>query len=233
MRILAIIPARGGSKGVPRKNIKLLGGRPLIQYSIDVALLSACFDKIMVSTDDAEIAKISKQLGAEVPELRPPHLANDNSATIDTVIYTLNYYKERGESFDAVCLLQPTCPFRDKIDLESAIHIFSLSEADSLVSVSPIPHQYNPHWAFFENEDKQYLRIATGEKNIIPRRQSLPEAYYRNGSIYLTRVEVIIEKESLYGDKMSYWKMDHSNIVNIDTMTDWIRAENMVNSKLI
>jgi len=227
MKILCIIPARGGSKGVPRKNIKLLGGKPLIQYTIESAQKSRNLNKIMVSTNDEEIAAISEKLGMNVPELRPNRLASDTSPTIDTVLYTLQYYERNGELFDAVCLLQPTSPFRDEGSIDTAIEIFKNTDADSLVSVSKVPHEYNPHWVFEPDPEGKFLQIATGEAEIITRRQALPNAYYRNGSIYLVKTSVVLEQHSLYGKNISFIEMDARYLVNIDTMEDWGRAEHL------
>ncbi len=227
MRILGLIPARGGSKGIPRKNIKLLAGKPLIQYTIDVALQVKQLTKVMVSTDDPEIAEISKSLGAEVPGLRPQELATDESPTVDTVAYTLKLYQDRGEPFDAVCLLQPTCPDRNNKTLKEAIKKFTNSSADSLISVSKVPDHYNPYWVFLPNKDQEYLSLATGGHDIIPRRQDLPIAFYRNGCIYLTRSKVILKQKSLYGKKIGYYNMP-DKLINLDNLEDWIMAESMI-----
>ncbi len=227
MNVLALIPARGGSKGVPRKNIKLLQGKPLIQYSIDACKGSKYISEIMVSTDDQEIAEVSKSLGASVPELRPAHLASDTSPTIDTVVYTLEYYQSKGNHFDAVILIQPTSPLRTSDDIDKAIEIFQSEGNDALISVIPVPHEYNPHWVFVRN-DKGQPMIATGEKEIITRRQNLPPAYIRNGAIYITKSEVIINQKSLYGQSLSMYEMGDDLHVNIDTLEDWMNAEKIM-----
>jgi len=231
LKILGLIPARGGSKGVPRKNIKILGDKPLIQYSIDAAKAAQDIDLVMVSTDDGEIAAISREGGAAVPELRPKHLASDRSPTIDTVIYTLNYYEKQGRHFDAVCLLQPTAPFRTVEDIDKAIATLKRQKTDSLISVLPVPHEYNPHWTFEVDEMQNCLKIATGEDYIIPRRQELPTAYHRNGAIYLTKASVILNQRSLYGESIGYYIMSAENHVNIDTLEDWKKAEDLLQNR--
>lgn len=228
MKVLGVIPARGGSKGVPRKNIKLLCGKPLIKYTIDAAIKSKQFEELIVSTEDEEIATIAKHIGASVPFLRPLHLAADNTPTIDIVIDILNTYKDRGKYFDVICLLQPTNPLRSIHSIKKSINDFYVSGADSLISVREVPHKYNPHWLFTEAKDSRYLSIATGEKNIIPRRQELPKAYYRDGSIYLTKSSILLEKKSLYGEKISFINMKNENYINIDTMEDWAEAERLL-----
>jgi len=191
MRILALIPARGGSKGIPRKNLKKLNGIPLVGYTIAAGLKCKLISKLVVSTEDAEIAEISKSLGAQVPFRRPDVLANDESPTIDTVVHALEYFQSKGEIFDAVCLLQPTIPFRTAESIDEAIRSFADSEADSLISVDKIPHQFNPYWSFIEGKTEGFLERTTGNDHLITRRQDLPKAYYRNGSIYLTKANVI------------------------------------------
>ena len=229
MRILGLITARGGSKGVLRKNVKLLHELPLIGYSIKSALETDLLDDVIVSTEDAEIAKISKQLGAKVPFMRPQELATDNSPTIDTIVYTVKKLQSLGEEYDAICLLQPTTPFRNQKDLVKAIEKFKTTRADSLISVRKVPHQYNPHWVFERTESTPYLTIATGEDRIISRRQELPEAFYRDGSIYLTKVSVIIDEKSLFGKKITYYETKYSPDINIDTLEDWKKAEAYIN----
>lgn len=224
MRILGLIPARGGSKGIPRKNIKVLQGKELIRYSIEVALACPLLDQVMVSTEDQEIAKLSVAAGAEVPYLRPASLAADDSPTIDTLIHALNYFEENNNSFDAICLLQPTVPFRDLSDLNAAIQKFIDSKADSLITVREVPHVYNPHWIYEKNKKTGYLHLAMGEEKIIARRQELPKAYHRDGSVYITKKEVILFQQSIYGKKIVHHMMENSPNINIDTMADWEQA---------
>ena len=224
MRILGLIPARGGSKGIPRKNIKLLHGKELIKYSIEVGLKCEFLSEIVVSTDDEEIAAISKSAGANVPFLRPAHLANDKSPTIDTVIHILKYYEFQNNIFDAVCLLQPTVPFRDTADVSGAIKKFVQSDADSLISVRAVPHVYNPYWIYEEDAESGFLKLSKTSDSIIPRRQDLPKAYHRDGSIYLTKKEIVLQEKSLYGKKIVHYEMNNSPNINIDTMEDWAMA---------
>lgn len=224
MSILCIIPARAGSKGVPGKNIKLLNGIPLLAYTSEIALRSKLLTKVIVSTDDVNISNHAKNLKLEVPFLRPVELAQDNSPTIDTVIHTLRWYSNQNIFFDAVCLLQVTSPFRTVEFLDNAIEKFINSGCDALVSVQKVPHEYNPHWTFEVNSEGN-LTIATGDTQIIPRRQELPLAYHRDGSIYITKSNVILEQNSLYGNSIAYIESDPEFYVNIDTPEDWEKAE--------
>jgi CMP-N,N'-diacetyllegionaminic acid synthase len=223
MRILAIIPARGGSKGVPGKNIKILGGKPLIAYSIQAAQKATLLTDIILSTDSDEIMKVAKGYGLEVPFKRPSSLATDESPTILTVLHTLEYFSAKGIAFDAVCLLQVTNPFRTSEFIDKAIEKFKKSKADSLISVLKVPHEYNPHWVFEENMSGN-LKISTGESEILSRRQDLPVTYYRDGSIYITKTEVLLKQQSLYGKTIAYIEADETRHINIDTIEDWKRA---------
>ena len=224
MRILGLIPARGGSKGVPGKNIRLLGGKPLLAYTAEVALKSRRLEKVILSSDDPGIISIGKSLGLEVPFVRPSQLAEDASPTLPVVLHALDYFEAQGIHFDAVCLLQVTTPFRTVEFLDQAIDKFIASGADSLVSVREVPHQFNPHWTFTVN-DSGFLTIATGDQKIISRRQELPAAFHRDGSIYLTRAEVIKQQRSLLGATIAYLPSPEDFHVNIDTPQDWEHAE--------
>ncbi len=223
-KILAIIPARGGSKGIPGKNIKLLGGKPLLEYTVDSARESRLLSRVILSSDDEAIISLAKSIGLEVPFVRPAHLATDLSGSLELVQHALTFFKDNGALFDAVCLLQPTTPFREKGSIDAAIQRFIDKEVDSLVSVREVPAEFNPHWVF-EADETGCLHIATGEKEIIKRRQELPVAYFRDGSIYLTKTEVILKQESLYGDTIGYIISKNKQFVNLDTPEDWERAE--------
>ena len=227
MKILAIIPARGGSKGVPLKNIKLLNKKPLLQYTSNVALRSKLLSKVILSTDDEAIISVGKKLGIEVPFLRPTNLAKDSSPTLPVIQHALTYLNDNlNEEYEAVCLLQVTSPFRTVEFLDAAIRKFIKCKADSLISVQKVPHEFNPHWTF-EKDQNDYLKIATGDKKLIPRRQDLPDTYHRDGSIYITKVSTIFDQNSLYGNKIAYIESPKEHYVNIDTEDDWKKAELM------
>lgn len=225
MRILGLIPARGGSKGVPKKNIKLLGKIPLIEYTINSAEESNLLTQIVISTDDEEIAIAAEVAGYKPPFVRPTEFAQDTSTSLEVVQHAIAFFESQNVFFDAVCLLQPTNPFREKGSIDIAIQKFINSDADCLVSVLPIPHEYNPHWAF--DEENGFLKIATGDDIIIPRRQELPKAFHRDGSIYITKTSVI-KNGSLYGKSIAYIESNPQFHVNIDTMKDWEKAERLL-----
>ena len=230
MKILGIIPARGGSKGVHRKNIKLLAGKPLLAYTAEVALLCNKIDTVVLSSDDDEIIEIAEKMGVKAPFKRPAELSQDDVPTLPVIQHLLDFYRGNNEEFDAICLLQPTSPMRTLTDLNAAIDKFIASNCESLLSVIPVPHEYNPHWTF-EPDDKGLLHIATGESEIITRRQSLPQAFIRDGSIYLTRSNTIFNG-SLYGKTIAYYQMKTSQSINIDTPEDWKRAEELLKESL-
>lgn len=227
MRVLAVIPARGGSKGVPGKNIKLLGNKPLLQYTAESALESRAITKVILSTDSEEIAKVGIQIGLEVPFIRPSILAQDTTPTIEVLQHAIKFYEDQDVFFDLVCILQPTTPFRQKGFIDKAIEKFSHSNIDTLISVLEVPHQFNPHWVF-EEKEKNVLRIATGDEIIIPRRQDLPKSFYRDGSIYLIKKDLIVRDNTLFGKKIGYIESEKNNFVNIDTLDDWLIAEKII-----
>ena len=227
MRVLGLIPARGGSKGVPRKNIRQLGGKPLVGYTIDAARRAARVDRILVSTEDEEIASISRSLGAEVPFLRPDSLAGDETPMLPVIVHALETVIAEGWTPDALCLLQPTFPFRRAEDIDGCIDALQAQSADCVISVHRVPHQFNPHWVYFEQPDGS-LRLATGEPEPIPRRQELPSAFHRSGAVYVSRASTIAQHGSLYGSRVIGFETPAESSCNIDTMDDWARAEALV-----
>jgi CMP-N-acetylneuraminic acid synthetase len=230
MRVLAIITARGGSKGIPRKNIRLLAGKPLLQYTAEAALAAKQLERVILSTEDEEIAQVGKICGLEVPFLRPPELARDDTPTLPVLQHAVNALEKTGARFDAICLLQPTAPLRQSKDIDACINLLAETGADSAVTVLSVPAEHNPHWVYFQ-DDKGFLRLSTGEDSPIPRRQLLPPAFHREGSVYVTRRDVLMEQNSLYGSKVAGFPIDPDRSVNIDTMEDWARAESIIREK--
>jgi CMP-N-acetylneuraminic acid synthetase len=224
MNVLGLITARGGSKGVPRKNVRLLNGRPLLAYTIQSALGAKSIGRLVLSTDDEEIAAIGRSFGADVPFMRPAELALDTTPTLPVVQHALEELSTLGEEFAAVCLLQPTNPLRRASDIDACVEILFRSGADSVVSVLPVPHEYNPNWVYWR-QNGGTLKLSTGESEPTPRRQDLPSAFHRDGSIYVTRTTTILGKKSLYGDRVQGYEIDPRYSVNIDTEDDWKVAE--------
>jgi CMP-N,N'-diacetyllegionaminic acid synthase len=229
MRILGLIPARAGSKGIPNKNRKELAGKPLLLYTVEAALNSKLLDRIIFSSEDETLRNMAENAGVEVPFVRPAYLAQDNSGSLEVVQHALKELSEQGDTYEAVCLLQVTTPFRTASDIDAAITAFKEAQTDSLISVQKVPHQYNPHWVFEREEDSR-LRLATGEKNIIKRRQDLPPAYIRDGAIYITKTTVLMEQHSFFGNSIASVELDPETHVNIDTASDWLRAEQIAGS---
>jgi len=226
MRVLGLIPARGGSKGVPRKNIRPLAGRPLLCYTADAALSARTLTRVIVSTDDGEIAHVAIACGLDVPFVRPDELARDDTPTLPVVQHALRAVEATDGAYDAVCLLQPTNPLRTADDIDGCVGLLQETGADSAVTVLPIPAEHNPHWAYFRTAEGE-LHLSTGEAQPIARRQELPAAYHREGSVYVTRRAVLLTGNSLYGQRVVGYELDGARSVNIDTMTDWARAEAM------
>ncbi len=224
LSVLGVIPARGGSKGIPRKNIRLLGGRPLLDYTVRAALRARHLKRLILSTDDPEIARAGEELGLEVPFLRPGDLARDDTPTLPVLQHAVRWLEQEGERCDAVCLLQPTHPFRPTAWIDGCIARFRQSKADSVVTVLPVPHTYNPHWVYFEGAGRE-MRLSTGAKNPIPRRQALPAAWHREGSVYVCARHCLMEQGTLYGDRVVGYRVGNRLSVNLDTPGDWEEAE--------
>ncbi len=234
MNVLAIIPARGGSKRVHKKNIAPLLGKPLIYYSIQNAKKSKYITKLIVSTEDEEIAKVSKTFGAEVI-IRPEHLAQDTTKTEPVLAHVLQELKKKGELFDFVVLIQPTTPFRKTSDVDKAIELFTKEKADSVVSVMPVPGRFNPHKLMKVQGGllKDYIEKSNDER--ITRDQEAMKKlplYTRNGQIYITKVS-LVEKENLYGEKCLPYVMEDKFQVNIDEPVDFLFAEFLVEKRLV
>jgi CMP-N,N'-diacetyllegionaminic acid synthase len=227
MRVLGVIPARGGSKGIPRKNVRLLAGKPLLHYAAQAALSCKKLDRVVLTTEDEEIAAVGRRCGLEVPFMRPAELALDDTPALPVVQHAVRTLEAEGQRYDAICLLQPTAPLRQARDIDGCIDLLIKVAADSVVTVLRVPNEYNPHWVYFQGDDG-FLRLSTGENNPIPRRQMLPAAYHREGSVYVTRRDVLMDGDSLYGRKVAGHLMDAARSVNVDTWDDWARAERLL-----
>lgn len=228
MRVLGLIPARGSSKGVPRKNIRSLCGKPLLQYTAEAALAARYLSQVILSTEDDEIAEVGRACGLEVPFMRPPELALDETPMLPVVQHAVRWLEARNIHFDAVCLLQPTNPLRRAEDIDRCIEVLKQEDLDSVMTVLLVPHEYNPHWVYFQDQQTGLLQLSTGEELPISRRQLLPPAFHREGSVYVTRREVLIEGNSLYGRRAGGILLDAARSVNIDNAHDWMKAETLL-----
>lgn len=220
--IIAIIPARGGSKGIVGKNIKLLNGKPLICHTIKEALKSKYLGTIFVSTDNPKIAEISKKCGANVIE-RPPELAADDSSTIDAIYHAIDIIKCNYIP-DIVVLLQPTSPLRSTNDIDAAIELFLNMDCDAVISMCKVEHPL--YWYFkIENDD---LKPLFGDEYLKMRRQDLPDVYRPNGAIYITTVKNLYKNNGFYCDKSVPYIMPPERSIDIDEEIDFKLAELLI-----
>jgi len=215
MKVLAVIPARGGSKGVPQKNIKELGDKPLVAHAIECAIQSTCVSKIVLSTDDEKIAVIGRQYDIDVLK-RPAYLAEDNSNVVEAVEHVI---KEYNEDFDLIVLLQPTSPLRTYSDLDHIVNLMiDKTEIDGVISVVPMNDTHPARmYNLMENNELSPL-IDSGESM---RRQDLTPVYYRNGCFYAVRTKAFITQKTFMVEKKIAYVMNPDWLVNIDTMRDF------------
>jgi len=232
MRTLGIIPARGGSKGVPRKNIKLLGGKPLLQYTAEAALAARRLTRVILTTEDEEIAAVGRRCGLDVPFLRPAELSQDDTPTLPVIQHAVRSLEAQGDAYDFICVLQPTNPLRKPEDIDGCLRLLEESNLDAVVSVLRVPHQFNPHWVYFQTKDGR-LALSTGESVPISRRQDLPPAFHREGSVYATCRDVLMKHGSLYGQRLGGYELDGVDNVNIDGLEDWQRAESLFETRSV
>lgn len=224
--ILAIIPARGGSKGLPGKNIKLLNEKPLIAHTILEAKNSRYINRIIVSTDDNAIAEIANQWGAEVPFMRCANLATDESKSNDVILDVLKWLKENDNYIpDYIMLLQCTSPLRESKHIDEAIDLLFENSADAIVSVKEC--EENPYWMkiLVDNKIKSFIN----SNNAILRRQELPNIYSLNGAIYMTKTQFFLEHKDWYGDNTIAYIMDKESSIDVDDILDFKLAELILN----
>lgn len=227
MKILVIIPARGGSKGIPHKNIKPLAGKPLIHYTIDVARQIVADEDICVSTDDSEIIQCVEEYGLKVPFVRPEELATDTAGTYEVLLHALNFYEQQGKQFDIVLLLQNTSPFRTANQVKEALALYQ-SDIDMVVSVKEC--SANPYYCVFEENQDGYLKICKGDGNIT-RRQDAPKVYEYNGAIYAINPQSLKQMPLNKFSRRIKYVMDEQSSLDLDTMNDWKMAELIISQK--
>jgi len=228
MRVLGIITARGGSKGIPGKNLKLLGGRPLLDHTIDAAN-DTPLDRLILSTEDNKIADAARSLGCEVPFMRPAELARDETPHLPVIQHAAKWMLERQNyKPDIVLTLQPTSPLRSAADIAAALRMLELSGADSVVSVTEVSAHAHPMRMLRVDDTGHAVLFATGQpvRKRINRRQDLPKAWVMNGAIYACRTDVLFAAEpSLYGDSVVAYPMPAERSISIDDLEDWAAAE--------
>ena len=229
MRPLIIIPARGGSKGIPHKNIKELGGKPLICYAIDAARKFTTDDNICVSTDDDAIKKLVEDYGLHVPFKRPEYLATDHAGTNGVLLHALNFYEEKGNVYDVVILLQATSPFRRTEDVAEAAKLYDES-IDMVTSV--MPAKCNPYYDGFEDDENGLLVISKGN-GTIERRQDAPRVWQQNGAVYVINPAQLKARGLAGMTKIRKYVMDELHSLDLDNMLDWKIAEIMLKDNLV
>jgi CMP-N,N'-diacetyllegionaminic acid synthase len=219
-KVLAIIPARGGSKRLPRKNILDLGGKPLIWWTINAAKKSKYIDRVIVSTEDSEIGEVSKSLGAEVPFFRPRKLAQDSTTTLEVVVHLIQELYKKSEYYDYVVILQPTSPFRTESHIDMAFNqLMESSVANAVVSVCPVDH--HPLWSNTLPKNKSMSFFLSKNIDNI-RSQDLPDYYRLNGAIYISKVNTLCTEKTFFPKDTCYaFIMPQKDSIDIDTKEDF------------
>ena len=224
-KILAIIPARGGSKGVKNKNIKLLKGKPLIYYTIEAILKSKLISDFVISTDSAKIVKTCEEIGIEVPFIRPKYLSKDNTESYPVIVHALNKMQDKNKNiYDYFIMLQPTSPLRKSEDIDSSLELLIKSPLDSIVSVVEVGGNHPLRMKKVDNSGMLINYIDQNGENMKPR-QELEKVYIRNGCIYASKVDVLSKYNSLVGKSCLPYLMDKKSSINIDNDIDFKMAE--------
>lgn len=222
MRILGLIPARGGSKGVPGKNLRPLAGKSLVERAFECAVASGVLDRVILSTDDPGIAEAARGFGLEVPFMRPATLGRDDTPMIDVAVHALESLAEQGYDPDAVILIQPTSPLRRPEHLRRAVEL--LGPHDAVCSVVALPSDLCPHYVM-RIDANGFLDHFLPEGARVTRRQDAPPAYRRDGTIFLTRSRVLLHQRSFYGRRCIPMVLGEDEVLNIDEPADWAVAE--------
>lgn len=230
MKYLYIIPARGGSKGIPHKNIKLLSGKPLIKYTMDVARYLANDEDICMTSDSDNIIQLVESLGLHVPFKRPKALASDTASSYDTILHAIKYYSEvLDREYDAIVLLQPTSPFRTVSDVSKAVKIFEQNPEVDMV-VGAIEAKSNPYYDCFELDKKGCLVQSKGNGQYT-RRQDVPKVWEFSGSVYVCRVQSLLKTNMSHFKRITKVEIDVENALDLDTLFDWNLAEMIIENK--
>jgi len=223
--VLAVIPARGGSKGVPNKNIRSIAGKPLIAYTIEAAKGSQVLTQTVISTDSEEIALIAKGLGGQVPFLRPAKLATDMAASLAVIQHAVKHTENHLNCiFDIIVMLQPTCPLRTSFDIDEAVNKLIDTGADSVISVVAVGGYHPLRMKRIVSGDHLVNYIEQGEEDMRPR-QILPPTYIRNGAVYATRRDVLMTEGNFVGEDCRAYVMPTVRSINIDVYEDLLVAE--------
>lgn len=227
--ILGLIPARGGSKGLPRKNIKPLLGKPLIAWTIEQALASKYIDKVIVSTEDEEIAEVSKKYGAKVPFMRPKELATDDSPTSDVILHALNWFQKKEENYDYVVLLESTSPLRETNDIDECVKLLIDNEsAKSIVSISKLESAH-PEFNVIIDEKSNFIKKIDGSTDFrFLRRQDLSNVYFFDGTIYISEAKAFFKNQTFYHNRTLAYIVPRWKSIEVDEMFDMICVEAII-----
>lgn len=225
MKTLTVIPARGGSKGIPGKNIRPLAGKPLLCHSIDHARAVSADADICLSTDSEEIRRVAEEYGLEVPFLRPAGLATDTAPTADVLLHALDWYAARGREYDTVLLLQPTSPLRRPQQIRKALELYASTRPDMVVSVRPAAA--NPYYDIFETRDDGTLGISKGE-GLYTRRQDAPKVWQYNGAIYVINAGSLRHMPMGKFPRRIPYEMSAETSLDLDSLLDWQIAEQLL-----
>lgn len=229
-RVLGVVPARGGSKGIPRKNIAPVAGRPLILHTLDAAAAASLLTRTVVSTDDEEIASVCRAVGADVPFIRPAALAGDDALTLPVVRHALEFVEDQeGEQYDLVVLLQPTCPLRTAGDIDACVDLLVGRDAVSVVSIVDVGPSHPMRMKQIADDGRLVNYVNQGYEDMRPRQQ-LPRVYIRNGAVYATRRTAIVDGGSLVGDPCFGYEMPEARSVNIDGPFDLLLAQHLLST---
>lgn len=223
---LGVIPARGGSKGVPRKNLRELGGKPLIAWTIEAALASG-LDRVIVSSDDEEIIGVARGYGDLAPFVRPAELATDSALTLPVVQHAVEYAEKHGDKVDKVVLLQPTTPLRTAGDIDNGLSRMVETGCDAVVTVVEVGGYHPFRMKRIIGDDRLINFIDQGFEDMRPR-QELPPVYIREGSLYIARRSLVMDGNTLVGGDVRAIVVEARNSVNIDTEADFLRAEQII-----
>ena len=224
MKPLFVIPARGGSKGIPGKNIKPLGGKPLIAYSVEVARQLAPDSDICVSTDDPAIADVVREMGLEVPFMRPDYLATDNCGTYEVLLHAVKFFEKLGRRYDTMVLLQPTSPLRTADDVRRCLEAYT-PDVDMVVTV--VEAASNPYYNCYETDADGFLHISKGDGSFV-RRQDAPKAWEYNGAVYVINIDSLKQMPLSKFPRRRMVEMERSRSIDLDTPLDWMVAEAVV-----
>jgi CMP-N-acetylneuraminic acid synthetase len=227
MKVLAIVPARGGSKGIPRKNIASLMGKPLLAYTAEAARAARRLTRALLSTEDEEIAHVGRHYGLDVPFLRPPELARDDTPTIPVLQDVVRKLEAVGDRYDAIFVLQPTNPLRRAQDIDGAIELLERTGADSVISFVDVGEKHPARMKIVTAEGR-VMNPSFAEQFEGQPRQALPKLYLREGSIYLTRRSVLMDQSSIQGCDCRAWLIPEERACNIDTPFDLFLAEQIM-----